>query len=226
MPNTLDAAPITGVKEINNREGGYNVPTPEMISTYEPGDKRLDASIAVAEGVGPVGAFIVESVKSVVGYAPAADKTGKPFIKKYWNKSGGLTGNTGDNWPYYRYADVLLMLAEALNEQGKGSEALPYLNMVRQRAALAAVAETGQGALREIILHERRVELAFENKRWLDLVRTGKAVEVMSAHGQFIKANYPNVPANAYNLTAGRLVFPIPDREVKINDLLIQNDGY
>ena len=90
------------------------------------------------------------------------------------------------NWPVYRYSEVLLFLAEALMEQGKNAEAIPYLNQVRRRAGLA---EFQGGDLREAIYQERRVELAFENKRWFDLVRTGRAIEVITAYGNRIKAN-------------------------------------
>ena len=105
-----------------------------------------------------------------------------PYIKKYCHVHA-LSGNTDDNWPVYRYAETLLFLAEACNEQNKSTEALNYLNQVRQRAGLADCTVSGQDAIREAIFQERRVELAFENKRWLDLVRSGKAEEVMKAYG-------------------------------------------
>ena len=142
---------------------GFNIPTPDLIADYETGDERLAASIGTATTGG-------------VDY---------PFILKYLHPH--TTANfTDDNWPIYRYAEVLLLLAESLDEQGKSAEALPYLNLVRERAGLADVGTTN---LRDVIFHERRVELAFENKRWLDLVRTGRAVDVISAYGANVKAN-------------------------------------
>lgn len=98
-----------------------------------------------------------------------------------------LHQNHGMNFLVYRYSEVLLFLAEALEEQGKGGEALPYLTEVRTRAGLGAAA----GDLGEAIFKERRVELAFENKPWFDLVRTGRANEVVSAFGNRIITN-PN----------------------------------
>ena len=80
---------------------------------------------------------------------------------------------------------MLLFLAEALNEQGKSGEALPYLDQVRSRAGLG----NPVGDLTDAIFRERRVELAFENKRWFDLVRTGRAIPVITAYGERIKAN-------------------------------------
>ncbi|CAN5696894.1 hypothetical protein BH10BAC2_BH10BAC2_14600 [soil metagenome] len=176
----------------------FNVPTPDMIAAYEEGDKRETASI---------------------GYAVASGKT-YPFVLKYLHPHTNF-GITNDNWPVYRYAEVLLLLAEALNEQGKSSEALTYLNQVRERAGLDDIASAED--LQDVIMHERRVELAFENKRWLDLVRTGKAVEVITAYGQRVKADpaayyypagYAPVPAS---FTTIDLTFPLPASEALLS---------
>ena len=82
-----------------------------------------------------------------------------------------------------------MFLAESLIEQNKVSEALPFLNQVRVRAGLTASKATTQIEMRNAVYQERRVELAFENKRWFDLVRTGRAIEVITAYGNRIKAN-------------------------------------
>jgi tetratricopeptide (TPR) repeat protein len=227
LPLSSDVKIITGITSQNRQGGGWNVPTQEMIDTYEAGDKRLEACIAIAEGTGPIGAMVIESVKSPVGYTTPAGKRSYPFIKKYLHPHN-LENNTDDNFPIYRYSDALLALAEALNEQGRSSDALPYLNQVRVRAGLEASTQTDQSLLRDIIAHERRVELAFENKRWLDLVRTGKAVEVMNQNGEHLKSVHAGesyLVDQSYNVTPERLVFPIPDREVKIGGLE-QNLGY
>ena len=206
IPALTNTQPITGVTPSNNQlVGGWNTPTDDLISSYEAGDKRKDASI---------GYYTVSGVSY-------------PYVKKYLH-AHALYNNTDDNWPVYRYADVLLLLAESLNEQGKSADALPFLNQVRTRAGLAATTAAGQTALRDVIAHERRVELAFENHRWLDLVRTGKAIEVMTAYGAKVKANpqkyyYPlgsGALSQSYNVTQSRLLFPIPDREVILNPLL------
>lgn len=200
------------------------MPTQEMIDSYRPGDQRLEASIAIAEGTGPVGAMIIESVKSPVDYTTPVGKRSYAFIKKYLNPHS-VENNTDDNFPVYRYSDALLLLAEALNEQGQSTEALTYLNPVRVRAGLTPSTETDQALLREIIAHERRVEFAFENKRWLDLVRTDQAIEVMDQHGEYLKALYPILRDVSYNVTPNRLLFPIPQREILIGSLE-QNPGY
>src|SRR5690606_40858776 len=86
-----------------------------------------------------------------------------------------INGWTNDNWPVYRYADVLLMLAEALNEEGRTGEAYEYINAVRIRAGLETLSGLNQIAFRQAVYQEERVELAFENHRWFDLLRTDLA---------------------------------------------------
>ena len=227
LPLASDVKILTGIASQNRQGGGFNTPTFEMIGTYETGDKRLEASIAVAEGTGVIGDMFIESVKSPIGYKVPAGKRAYPFIKKYLHPHS-LEQNTDDNFPIYRYSDALLSMAEALNEQNKSSEALTYLNPVRVRAGLAATTTVSQAALREVILHERRVEFAFENKRWLDLVRTGNAIEVMTKNGAYIRAFHAGaayIPSNSYVVTQQKLLFPIPNREVVIGKLT-QNPGY
>lgn len=227
LPLSSDVKIITGIASQNRQGGGWNTPTFEMINSYEPGDQRLEASIAIAEGTGVVGNMLIEAVKSPVGYSVPAGKRAYPFIKKYLH-AHSIEQNTDDNFPVYRYSEVLLSLAEVLNEQGKSSEALTYLNPVRIRAGLAPTTETDQTLLRDIIAHERRVELAFENKRWLDLVRTDKAIEVMTQNGEYLKAFHAGeayLTDISYNVTQERLLFPIPLREVQIGSLQ-QNPGY
>jgi hypothetical protein len=76
-------------------------------------------------------------------------------------------------------------------------------------------------------MHERRVELAFENHRWHDLVRTGKAVDVMNAFGAKLKTQLSYLTPDTYNVTANKLLYPIPQPEVDLNPgIMIQNPGY
>ncbi len=228
VQKTTNVELITGVTSNTLNYGGWNVPTEDMLAAYEEGDTRKDASIGIAEGVvAGDGSFVIEAVESSENYTQPAGKVAKPFVKKYLNPHN-RERNTDDNWPVYRYADVLLLLAECLNENGKSPEALEFINQVRQRAGslLPLVTETGQEALREIIARERRVELAFENHRWHDLVRTGSAIDVMTAHGEVMKARYGHISSNAYRVTPERLIFPIPYLEMQLNDLLTQNPGY
>jgi hypothetical protein len=227
LPRSLTTAVVTGILINNSSTGGWNTPTQDLISTYEANDKRLDASIGVAEGTyNASDLFTYSANKSIINYTPAAGKVGVPYIKKYLHLP--IPANTGsnDDFPLYRYSDALLLLAEALNEQGKSSQALTPLNTVRVRAGLVGTSTTDQVTLRNIILHERRVELAFENHRWHDLVRTGNAVQVMSAFGAKLKTQVNYLTPDAYNVTANKLLYPIPQPDVELNPALIQNPGY
>lgn len=80
--------------------------------------------------------------------------------------------------------------------------------------------------LREKIYHERRVELAFENHRWTDLLRTGKAISVINAFGIKIREELPFLSTDAYVIDIHNLLFPIPQNEVGLNPMIIQNPGY
>src|SRR5680860_1608666 len=110
--------------------GGLNIPTPSIINAYEPGDKRKAASIG----------YYVNPDNSTSFESFSGDSI--PYINKYYHPPFEIDGRTNDNWPIYRYADVLLMLAEALNEEGKTGEAYGYINPVRLRAGLEAVSYT------------------------------------------------------------------------------------
>jgi hypothetical protein len=175
IPSPISAAeiaPITGTSNPQpTSQESNNIPTPDLIAAYEEGDKRKDISIGLVTLSGSL-----------------AENKVYPYIKKY-AKTHSLHNNTGQNWPVYRYAEVLLFMAEALNEQGKPTEAATYINQVRTRAGLAATKATSQADMREAIFKERRVELAFENKRWFDLTRTGRVKEIIGAYGAKVKAN-------------------------------------
>ena len=104
------------------------------------------------------------------------------------------------NWVEIRYAEVLLNLAEAV---GEGAEGYGYINQVRARAGLAAIDGTTPGSYNDKLLHERRIELAFENKRWPDLLRHGKAKSVMASHLSIGEGSVT-------------LLFPIPQSQIDV----------
>jgi len=226
LPRSTNTSLLTTVVINNSSTGGLNTPTQDLIATYETGDKRLDASIGIVEGTYSASdLFTYSAVKSVVGYTtPPAGKVAVPYIKKYLHAP--LIANTGsaDDFPIYRYSEALLLLAEAQNEQGKSP--LVALNAVRTRAGLPNVTATDQTTLRAAILKERRVELAFENKRWNDLVRTGNAITVMNAFGAKLKTQVTYLSSDSYNVTANKLLYPLPAAEIGLNTQLIQNPGY
>ena len=190
---------------------GWNTPTTDLINSYEAGDLRKDVSLA-------------EGFASSAGFVPV------PYVKKY-NQGFVQPGQTNVNFPVIRYADVMLMIAECLNEQGfvANGEAFTLLNEIRRRAgllpktsgnAVPALNVTSQETFRDAIYQERKVELAFENHRWFDLVRTGKAVETMNAHGKREIAKIPSqYPSGAYMLNPNKILLPIPQREVVLDNL-------
>lgn len=148
----------------------FNVPTQEVVDEFEPGDLRLDTAILdIVAWADQTGATYTEGFEHT-GY----------YNRKYISRQGDL--NTGDanltnpnNYRAIRFADVLLMAAEALNRGGiDDGRAQTYLNRVRSRAGLPDVLATGV-TLTNAIYHERRVELVGEGHHFFDLVRTGRA---------------------------------------------------
>ena len=144
------------------------------------------------------------------------------LMNKFYDTKSPTFKTVGNDQILLRYADVLLMYAEALNEiqydASEGSLALKYLNAVRQRAGisnLTAKQLPTQEKFRKSILVERQREFPYEGQRWFDLVRMGFAKSVMAENGVEIK-DY-------------QLLFPIPQQEIeKVGDksILWQNPGY
>lgn len=208
------AGAITGFP--TSRPQGWNIPTKSIIGEFETGDKRK--AVALKEGyTNAAGVFV-----------------GIPFVNKY-NHLHTIQGRTDDNWPVLRYADVLLMLAEAINEQGGPANAYQYINQVRVRAGLTGLSGLSQDAFRTAIRHERRVELAFENDRWFDLKRAltnAQMVTLLNAHGAAEKAS-PTVDrggvpftGNDYKFDGYEALYPMPDRQLFLDKNLTQNPGY
>ncbi|MCU0352978.1 MAG: RagB/SusD family nutrient uptake outer membrane protein [Cytophagales bacterium] len=179
--------------------GGNNLPTRDILLAFEPNDIRRPVS--------------VDSLTNVPGVL---------FTRKFVVPAAAFTinGNSDVDWPVIRYADVLLMYAECLNETGATADAIAQVNRVRTRATLPVlVATLSQTDARAAILKERRVELCFEGHRWHDLIRAGVMVETLQAF------------ATRYNVrgltpTANQAVYAIPQRERSINPEITQNPGY
>jgi starch-binding outer membrane protein, SusD/RagB family len=226
IPKTTNSDFILGIKGTNARgglsSGGWNVPTQELVNSYETGDLRLPASIAVAEGTVANEALTTTAVKSPVGYTPTPGLTYYYFIKKYLHPPYQVEWNTNDDWPVFRYSGALLLLAECLVDENRSSEAVPYLNQVRHRAGLADLS----AATKDIVANETRHELAFENHRWTDLIRIGEAVDVLNAKGVTMKSLYGYLLPSTFNVTQDRLIYAIPFRETQLNSKLVQNPGY
>jgi hypothetical protein len=191
---------------------GGNV-TPDLIKDYEAGDPRMAFSVKYAND--PI----------VKDY----------FITKFRDASSGASnlGYGGNDWILIRYADVILMLAEVSNYLGDTGGATQYLDMVRARAGMPtyAVSLTDPAYagkytnLRLAILHERRVELAFEHHRWFDLLRTFSTEELVAYFKAKSQADF-GIPKLANFNTKDRY-YPIPFDEYKLNpEKMYQNPGY
>ncbi len=186
---------------------GWNLPTEEFVEQYEDGDLRKDVTILYS-GCPEFDGNIYKSSYSSTGYNVRKFLVPKSISPEY---------NTSPaNFVVYRYADVLLMKAEALNEEGDVSAAAVPLNIVRARAGLPAVSGLGQDEMREKIIHERRMELAFEGHRWFDLIRLQDGDYAIS----FLQS------VGKGNVNKNRLLFPIPQTEMDANSLMEQNPGY
>ena len=188
----------------------FNIPTQESADAFEVGDKRKDVAILDIEAWAAANAG--------VKFAKGNEDTGF-FNRKYLPRkrsatsAGDLNLTNPNNYRAIRYADVLLMAAEAYNRGGiDDGKARGYLNQVRRRAfgdTNHDISASGP-ALTDFILEERRLELFGEGHRFFDLVRTGKAV-----------GKIPGFQANKNEL------FPIPIEEIQFaNGNWEQNPGY
>lgn len=214
IPGNCDASnsqysQVQGVRGSQGGGWGFNVPTQNLADAYEAGDPRKDATIIFRGETTPEGDAI-----PVSGDNPMYNQ------KSYVPFSTYVECNEGSeqNVRVIRYAEVLLMNAEAANELGNPTQALSSLNAVRARArggnnaVLPDVTTTDQAALRTAIWHERRVEMGMEFDRFFDLVREGQAPAVLGPKGFVAGKNE---------------VWPIPQNEIDLSaGTLVQNPGY
>ena len=217
---------------------GFHVPSKDLYDAFSPDDPRITYVFTQSGDRYTGDADVQDNTESQSGYhdykmtVPATDKTGYDV----WMISYNIR--------LIRYSDVLLMYAEALNENGKPGTALPYLNEVRRRAratnpvdprrdkqayipatnanSLPDITETGKEALREIIWHERRCELAMEGWRRDDLMRQKRFGTVMRAYAE------KYATSKGANFSDDRdYLLPVPQGERdKSNGVLSQNPGF
>lgn len=215
IPGNADASnsqysQVQGVRGVTGGGWGFNVPTQDLVNEFEAGDTRLNATIifrgtTTAEG-DAIPTTVTNPMYNYKSYVPFS-----MFVSGY---------NEGcqQNKIVLRYADVLLMNAEANNELGNTAAALASLELVRARARagnaaiLPPVVTTDQSALRTAIYHERRVELAMEFDRYFDVIRQGRGTAVFGPKGWKAGKNE---------------VWPIPQTEIDLSaGTLTQNPGY
>lgn len=185
---------------------GFNVPTESLNSAFELLDTiRREATMIYPGETLWDGAVIIDNT-------PNPRYNQKAYISKTEETFNGDDAQTNKDIRVLRYAEVLLIHAEAANELGNSSVALSSLNQVRQRVKLADVTETDQTQLRQIIWHERRVELGMEHDRFFDVIRQGRGAELFGPLGFIAGKNE---------------IFPVPQSQIDIsNGLLTQNPGY
>ena len=210
-----------GVRGTPNKGWGFNRPSLDLIASFEPGDPRKDASIIFLNEV--IDGVTIQGDGSTpdITYADPAKTIIKEiecYNQKVWTPTSSNAEGWGHNRRLIRYADVLLMAAEAANEIGNSGDALLYLNMIRSRARngdtsiLADITTSDKQVLKGVILHERRVELALEGHRYWDLIRTGNAVPVLGPLGFVADKNE---------------VLPIPQSEIDISEgAIVQNKNW
>jgi starch-binding outer membrane protein, SusD/RagB family len=218
-PFTNMFAPLGSGSAVVNGDGdGLNYPTADL-DTLTNGDGRKPTLIGV------------------YGSGSAT----KWYVKKYLS-TVIIPDDAENDWPVLRYADVLLMLAEA---QGFSPASIALINQVRQRAGLApldAAVVTTVAAFEQALSTERRIEFAFENQRWFDLVRYNTTMTTVTAeqtmkdhfareyqsHYRLYTAPTPTLAELQGNVTRNRLLLPIPQREIDNNTNLVipQNPGY
>ncbi|TSA28444.1 MAG: RagB/SusD family nutrient uptake outer membrane protein [Bacteroidetes bacterium] len=208
-----------GVRGTPNRGWGFNRPTIDLRNSFASGDPRYPGTVI----------NLGDTIDGIVilgdGSTPdiTYDEQGniieiECYTRKVWVPGDNVITQWGCHRRLIRYADVLLMAAETLNENNKPAEALIYLNQVRQRARqgnnniLPDITNTNQSELRDIIFDERRHELAMEGWRFWDLVRTGRAAQVLGPLG-FIAGKHE--------------LLPIPQSEIDISQgSLLQNPNW
>lgn len=192
-------------------QGAGGLFTKDLLNEFETGDVRTDYSIKFATAINSY------------------------FITKFRDASGGATvnGYGGNDWILIRYADVILNLAEVYMYLNDNANAIKYLDMVRARAQRPNYATMMNDAtyaskyptLKLAILHERRIELAFEHHRWHDLTRFFNENDLVAYFKAKSQANYDNSPLS--NITTKDYYFPIPQSEHLLNpEGMYQNPGY
>lgn len=232
--------PLRALVDFYQMEDGLSIdesPLFDAANPYENRDPRMYATLlypgAMFDGVvfnSLPSSTTADQVKSDFN----ATATGYQFIKYVDPADKNDRGNSGIDFILMRYADVLLMYAEAKIELNQIDQSVyDAINAVRTRAGMPAiVGPLSQAELREIVRYERRVELAFEGLRLFDIRRWGIAEQVMD--GQHYGIDYidedgtlQTIPADLRSFDAARdMLWPIPQQELDLNPELGQNPGY
>ena len=205
------SVPAKGISGYSNTQGargnggwgwGFNTPSQSLVNAYETGDVRKNATI------------IFRGTTLYDGRVVPVTVENERYNYKAYSSAFTDGWETDVNIKYLRYAEVILMKAEALNELNQTPAAIPLLNQIRARAGLGNTTAASQAAVRTAIWKERRVEMAFEHDRFFDLVRTGQAVAAFAIDGKTFVAGKHEL-------------FPLPQAFItQANGLSAQNPGY
>ena len=156
-----------------------------------------------------------------VSYYYSMDSQCLAFTTKYMDVTNDAIENADANWPFLRFADVLLIYAEAQNELGNASDAVTYLNKVRERSNAAGATVDGLSTIevrRSAILEERAKEFACEADRRWDLIRWGIYLDAMNAIGGTDDSGVLK------SRVSRNLLFPIPAQELNTNKAITSNN--
>ena len=184
-----------------------------FIKSYENGDKRVEEK-----------AFYYTKYTSKTDRSKTINLGGY-FLYKHFDVQANLLSASSDlNWSLYRYAELLLIYAEASNEiSGPSSLAYNCVNAIRGRAGLTPHISLSKGEFREAVWREKWHELSYEAVTWFDMVRVRKGFNVSNGtFDEFVGHKFAYGPT----LTARELLFPIPTSEMRNNTNLVQNLGY
>ena len=223
--NDQGAAPLNNILSTvmasRARNGwGFNNPTKDFVDAFEADDPRLKQTVYKTGDVMPDG-LTANAGNSTTGYL-----TKKYYVPEYERIANSI--NAGRDDIYMRLGKVLLWYAEAANENGSTTVALKALNDVRKRARqgnaaiLPDITETDKALLRQLIWKEQRVEFGQEYERFFELVRQGRAGQVLRAYA----VKYATPKGSGFRDGVNE-VFPIPQSEINLSKgKLVQNSGY
>ena len=201
-------------------ESGINYwySTPDFMTTFSDSDARKKPTFLTQVTVGTT-TYRYDTLPGFFGDKRPRFPKPMPYYGKFYDANGSIANNNGRtdlNWPIYRYAEVLLLFAEAENEaNGPTADAYSAINQVRARAKLPLLAGLSQDQFRDAVHQERSWELAFESKRLFDLKRWGTFYSVLSQD-----------PVAKIGVQSFMVFLPIPQREIDLDPALGQNTGW
>ncbi|SEL49062.1 RagB/SusD family nutrient uptake outer membrane protein [Parapedobacter koreensis] len=197
-----------------SEEFGALFPTAAFVNSYDPDDKR-----------------VAEQQYFFSHYASISDPNntvnfGGTYIFKHFDTEAATATIQNDlNWTFFRYAELLLIYAEAANEVSASPSTAAYdaVNEIRDRADVPLLSGLSKAQFREAVWRERYHELCYENKTWFDMVRTRKVFDPeTNAFNDFTNHQFSYGPT----LSDKYLLFPVPQREINNNTKLRQNDQW